>query len=284
LPGFDLLMPQSLPEAVELLAAHGDQAAVMAGGTDLLILMKAGMSPAFVVSLGEVPDLDGVEYDESQGLTLGAMATLAQVVDSPAVRDNYPALWASAKTNGTVQTRNAATVVGNILRGSPAGDCCCAALAIGGAVVLEGPGGRREVSLDDFWTDYRQTARRPDELAVALKLPAPKPGTVSAFTALTRTNMDLSKINAAACLELEGGKCLRARLAMGAVAPVTVRLAKCEELLAGQEVTDELLDQVARTAPGEISPIDDVRSTAEYRREVSGVLAARAVRQAMERA
>ena len=281
LPEFDLLMPQSLAEAVEMLGQNGEQTAVMAGGTDLLVLMKMGYSPASVLCLAEVPDLDYVEFDQSQGLRIGAMATLAQVLDSPAVKDNYPALWASARCNGTMQTRNLGTVLGNVMRASPAGDCCCAILALGGSVVLQGPGGRRQVEIDQFWLDYRKTARQADELAVELKLPAPVPGSASAFAALTRTYQDLAKINAAASLVMEGETCKQARLAMGAVAPVTLRLADCERMLEGQKVSEELLDQVADKASQVIDPIDDVRSSAEYRRQVAGVLLKRVIKDAV---
>lgn len=282
LPEFDLLAPQSLSEAVGILAEQGDQVAVMAGGTDLLVLMKMGFNPSAVLSLAEIPGLDYVEFDQGQGLRLGAMATLAQVVNSQVVKDKYPALWASANVNGTVQTRNSGTVVGNILRASPAGDCCCAVLALGGSVVLEGPSGRREVDIDDFWLDYRKTARKADEVAVELKLPAPAAGFGSAFTALTRTYQDLAKINAAASVMVEGGVCQKVRIAMGAVAPVTTRLTKCEQLLQGKTIDDNLLGEVEKTAPQEITPIDDVRSTAEYRQQVAGVLAKRVVQEALQ--
>lgn len=272
LPKFELLMPKSLAEAVELLGAYGEKAAVMAGGTDLLVLMKDGVQSEYVLSLSAIKELAYLEFDAAAGLRIGAMTTMADVVASDVVKKKYPALWTSAQINGTAQTRNAATVVGNILRASPAGDCCCAALAIGGSVVLQGPGGQREVDLEQFWLDYRKTARKSDELAVELKLPAPAPGAVSAFAAMTRTASDISKINAAASLLMEGGVCQKARLTMGAVAPTTLRLKKCEELLAGKSISDELLGQVASLAAQEISPISDVRSTAAYRSQVSGPL------------
>jgi carbon-monoxide dehydrogenase medium subunit len=282
LPDFDLLLPGSLDEAVGLLAQHGKQAAVMAGGTDLLILMKAGLKSDYVLSLGEIDGLDYVEFDAGKGLSIGAMATLAQVVDSKVVNDKYHALWYSAFMNGTPQTRNSGTVVGNILRASPAGDCCAAALAHGGSVVLQGPSGQREVDLDEFWLDYRKTARKPDEVAVELKLNAPEKGAGSGFAALTRSYQDLSKINAAASLVLEGNVCKKARLVMGAVAPVTLRLAQAEKVIEGQEINDALLEKLADAVRQEVKPIDDVRSTAEYRREVSGVLAKQVVRDAMK--
>ena len=281
LPQFELLLPQSIEEAISALEAHGDQAAVMAGGTDLMVLMKTGFSPAVLVSLCELAGLDYVEFDSAGGLRLGAMATLAQVESSPVVKERYPALWASARANGTPQTRRMGTVVGNILRASPAGDCCCAVLAIGGSVVLEGPRGRREVDIDQFWQDYRITARQPEELAIELKLPSPAPGARSAFAALTRTYFDLAKINAAASLTMDGDTCQAVRLAMGAVAPTPLRLKACEQLLQGREVSEDLLDQVAAKTSAEISPIDDVRSTADYRRQVAGVLLKRVIQQAL---
>ena len=281
LPEFELLLPKSVEEAVSALGAHGQEAAVMAGGTDLMVLMKTGFSPAVVISLCELSGLDYVEFDSAGGLRLGALATLAQVESSPVVKEHYPALWASVRANGTPQTRRMGTVVGNIMRASPAGDCCCAVLAIGGSVVLEGPQGRREVDIDQFWQDYRVTARQPDELAIEVKLPSPATGAHSAFAALTRTYFDLAKINAAASLTMDGDTCQAVRLAMGAVAPTPLRLKACEQLLQGREVTEDLLDQVAAKASAGISPIDDVRSTADYRRQVAGVLLKRVIQQAL---
>lgn len=280
LPKFELFMPKTIEEAIDCLGRFGENAAIMAGGTDLMVRMKSGLSPACVVSLVNLPGLDHITYDETQGLTIGAMATLDRVIADPKVKELYPALHRSARENGTGQTRTVATVVGNILNASPAGDCACAVLALGGCVVLQGPKGRREVDIDDFWTGYRETRRQPDEIAVEVVIPPPK-ASASAFSALTRTKKDLAKINAAAAIAMDGNTCFKARLAMGAVAPTHIRLKQCESLLTGSEITEELLLKIADTVPQEISPIDDVRSSADYRRRVSGVLVKNVITRAL---
>ena len=280
MPEFELLMPQSISEAVEMLAKHKDKAAMMSGGTDIVVSMTKGFVTPYVISLAEIPDLDYVTYDKKAGLRIGAMATLQQVADTPEVKEHYPALWKSAAINGTPQTRNMGTVVGNILRASPSGDCCCAFLAIGGTVVLEGPKGKREVSIDDFFLKYRETARKSDELAIEIKLPPAASGSANAFARMTRTTLDLSKVNVAVRLDMSGDTCKQARVAIGAVAPTTIRLKKVEALLNGNKITDAVLQKVVETVPGEIKPIDDVRSTAEYRRDVAGVMVKRIIAEA----
>ncbi|MCG7851551.1 MAG: FAD binding domain-containing protein, partial [Methanosarcinaceae archaeon] len=279
LPEFDLLVPQSIPETVEMLTKYQNKAAIMAGGTDLLVLMKAGLQSEYLLSLAEVPGLDYVLYDPSDGLRIGAMATLAQIVDNENIKKLYPALWQSACVNGTPQTRNKATVVGNILRASPAGDCCAAAMALGGTVVLQGAAGKREVDIDNFWVGYRVTARQAFEFAVEYKISA-NVGK-SAFKRMTRSDQDLSKLNAAACLNMAGNVCQGARLAMGCVAPTLVRMKKAEEILKGKEITDAVLKEVVEAVKAEVTPIDDVRSSAWYRKEVSGVLVKRTIEKAL---
>ena len=281
LPEFDLLMPRTVEEAIKILAEHKIQAAILAGGTDLLVVMKDGYRADYVVSLAEIPGLNSLSYNAGEGLQLGAMVTMADVVAAKAVKENYPALWKSASENGSPQTRTMGTVVGNILRASPSGDCCCAVLALGGSVILCGPKGTREVPIDEFWLDYRVTARKPDELAVALKLPPLPKGTVSAFAKMTRTTLDLAKVNAAVRLDMSQGKCTQARIAVGAVAPTTIRLLKTEKLVAGKAITEQVLKEVQQSVAIEIKPIDDVRSTAEYRRDVTGVLVTRVIEQAL---
>ncbi len=282
MPEFELLMPQSISEAVKLLAKYKNKVSVMSGGTDVIVSMTKGVATPYVMSLAEIPKLDYVTYNKKTGLRIGAMATLQQVADTPEVKKYYPALWKSTAINGTPQTRNMGTVVGNILRASPSGDCCCAMLATGGSVVLQGPNGKREVSIDKFFIGYRVTARKPAELAIEIKLPALPNGTCNAFARMTRTTLDLSKVNAAVRLDMAGKICKEARLAIGAVAPITLRLTKSEALLKGSALTADVLQKVAATVPTEIKPIDDVRSTAEYRRAVSGVLVRRVIEEACQ--
>ncbi len=279
LPEFDLLVPQNISEAVDMTAKYGDKAAILSGGTDLMIMLQNGSaSPEHVIALGEIDDMDYIKYSKSDGLRIGALATISQIIENPTVKKNYPALWQACKVHSAPQIRNVATPLGNIMRASPSGDCSCALLALGAAIVLEGTSGKREVPLDDFFIDYAKTARKADEIAVEIKVPPAKDGIVSSFMRLTRTNFDLSKVNAAVQLDMSGKTCNDARIAMGAVAPTTIRIKKAEALLKGAKITDDLLKKVGATVAKEIRPIDDVRSTADYRRDVSGVIVQRAIK------
>ncbi len=281
LPEFELLAPKTMSEAVDMAARYGDRATVLAGGTDVIIMLeKNAVKPEYVIALGEIPDLDYITYSKADGLTIGALATAYQLVQDKKVKKKYPALWQAAASLGSPQIRNAATIVGNILRASPSGDCCCAMLALGGSVVLESTSGRREVSIDDFFIDYGKIERREDEIAVELKLPPVEDASTSAFLRMTRMTFDLSKVSAAVSLQMSGKKCKAVRMAMGAVAPTAIRIKKAETMLEGVTITEKLLSDVAATVSRQVKPIDDVRSTADYRREVSGVLAKRVIKAA----
>ena len=199
-------------------------------------------------------------------------ATIAQLIANPAVIANYSALHGAGYWFGNTQIRNMATVMGNILRASPSADCSCAILAVGGKVVLQSKAGIRTVDIDDFWLSYDVTARKSDELAVEIRLPEPKATTRTTFQRLTRVRQDLAKLNLAVRLEMDNGACQQARIAIGCVGPTTMRLKQAEKMLAGRTINDDLLEQIAASVQGEITPIDDQRSTAAYRRQVAGVL------------
>ena len=169
----------NISEAVDMTAKYGDKAAILSGGTDLMIMLQNGSaSPEHVIALGEIDDMDYIKYSKSDGLRIGALATISQIIENPTVKKNYPALWQACKVHSAPQIRNVATPLGNIMRASPSGDCSCALLALGAAIVLEGTSGKREVPLDDFFIDYAKTARKADEIAVEIKVPPAKDGIV----------------------------------------------------------------------------------------------------------
>ncbi len=278
---FDLLLPESVTDAISMLSTHKENSAVMAGGTDLLVAFKFDYAVDNVISLALVSGLDELSYDANQGLTIGAKVTITQILKSDVVKEHYPALWQAAKVFATPQIRNSATILGNILRASPAGDCSLALYALGGKLTLQNSSGQREVDLDDFWLSYGVTAKNSDELAISLQVPAPSLGQKSAFRRMTRTTEDLSKLNAAVSLQMDGDVCTNARVAMGCVAPTLVRLPKVEDILKGATITDDLLKEISTLVASEINPIDDIRSSADYRLKVAGILVKRVINLAL---
>ena len=278
LPEFELLTPQSITEAVDMLAQHQSQVSVLNGGTALWNhARKLNHLTPYVLSLSALKELDYIDYTPGHGLRIGAKATIAKLITNPAVVAHYPALLASGFWFGNTQIRNMATVMGNILRASPSADCSCAILALGGQVVLQSQAGQRVVDIDDFWLSYDITARRADELALEIRIPEPKATTRATFQRLTRVRQDLAKLNLAVRLEMDNGVCQQARIAIGCVGPTTMRLKETEKILQGQRLSDGLMEKVAASAQGEIFPIDDQRSTADYRHQVTGVLVKRLI-------
>lgn len=261
-----------------MLAQHQSQISILNGGTALWNhARKMNYLTPYVLSLSALKDLNYISYTAGEGLRIGARATIAQLITHPDVMAKYSALHASGFWFGNTQIRNMATVMGNVLRASPSADCSCAILALGGQVVLQSAAGQRIVDIDDFWLSYDVTARKSDELAVEIRIPEPKATTRATFQRLTRVRQDLAKLNLAVRLEMDQGVCQQARLAIGCVGPTTMRLKATEKILQGQTLSASLLEKVAASAREEIAPIDDQRSTADYRRQVTGVLVKRLV-------
>jgi carbon-monoxide dehydrogenase medium subunit len=279
LSDFDLLIPDSVEQALALLDEHKSNIKIVAGGSDMLIGFKFGIETPYAMSITTLPNLDYLDFSAESGLKIGALTTVAQLLESPEVKEFYPALWQAAKIFATPQIKNTATVLGNLLRASPAGDCSGASYAIGGEVLVKSVNGERTIDLDQFWVAYGKTALEDNELALELRLPLPAQH--SAFKRLTRVNEDLAKLNVAASLNLDGNICRTARLTMGCVGPTLLRLPKCEQLLEGADLTDglneELYQKLCETVQDEIQPIDDKRSTAAYRRQVAGVFLKRTI-------
>jgi len=283
---FEYCAPVSLAEAISLLDRHGDSARVIAGGTDLLTALKERWErPAYVIGIGAIPGLAHITYEEGVGLKIGAAATVRAVETSAVVRAKYPVLASAASTLASIQIRNLATVAGNICRASPSADTPPALIVLGAQVKLAGSDGERVVALDDFFTGPGRTVRRPNELLTEISIPPPRPHSGAAyFKHSPRRAMDLAVVGVAAAVVLENGLCRDVRIALGAVAATPRRARGAEAVLEGYEPTAARLEEAARAAATECSPISDVRGSADYRREMVRVNTARALQQALESA
>ncbi len=260
--------PGSLAAALAALA--GDPALVpIAGCTDLMVgdpLRR--LATDRVLDLTRIPELQ--EIRETDGaIEIGAATTFRALGDSPLVAGTFPALAAAARVVGGWQIQCRATIGGNVANASPAGDSLPVLLALGARLVLAGPAGEREVPYEEFHVGYRKTALAPGEIVARLRLPLPAPGTAQAFRKVgTREAQAISKVVVAMAGRVEGGAIATLRLAAGSVAPVPVRLRAAEEAALGQPPGAGAAARAGRAAAGEVTPIDDVRSTADYRRWV----------------
>jgi len=265
---FEYHQPESLADAVDLAARFGDRASFLAGGTDLIVQIERGrVAPRHVIGLGRVPGLTGVEVGE-RGITLGARVTHRAIEQTPALAGPLRCLVEGAEVIGGHQVRNVATVGGNLVNASPAADLVPCLLALDGAVTLVGPGGERELPIERFLLGPNRTARRPEELMTRVGLSTLPPRAATAFLVL----------------DSSFERCLEARVALGAVAPTTVRAHAAERLLEGRPVGGEAFRRAAEAAQESCRPIDDVRASATFRQHLVGVLVRRALDRCVERA
>ncbi len=278
--------PETLDEALASLAAHGDAARLLAGGTDLLIGIHRGkIAPAHVVSLGRIPDLDRIAVNG--GIRIGPMVTHRHLERAELFQGAMIALAEAARVVGGRQIRNVATPAGNICNGSPAADTVPVLLCLDAEVTTRSAGRVRQHALDDFFLGPGRTRLAPDEMLTEIHLPAPPPRTGTAFLkAGRRKAMEISVVCVAVRVTLDDGlsTIAEARIGLGAVAPTPIRARQAEFVLTGQAIEAGAFSEAGRLAAQEASPISDVRASADYRRHLISVLVPRALRLAIGRA
>ncbi len=269
--------PRSLAEALRRLE-DDPELMPLAGCTDLMVadpLRRAGTSK--VLDLLRVPELRGIR-PVTGGLEIGATTTFAEIRNAPEVRQAYPALAEAAGCIGGWQIQNRATLGGNLANASPAGDSLPVLLALGAVVICAHGRGRREVPCEEFFLSYRKTALQRGEIIAAVRLPDPGAGSEQRFRKVgARAAQAIAKVVVALATRIEDGAIVEPRLAAGSVAPIPIRLRRTEEALRGRVVGAEAADLAGRLAAEEVSPIDDVRSTAAYRRHALGRIVRRMV-------
>jgi CO/xanthine dehydrogenase FAD-binding subunit len=259
--------PRTLDEALAALAAVGPRPRVLAGGTDLMVELQSGRSaPERVVDIRGVPELRGIRH-EDQGTRLGALTTCTELLADQGIARRLPLLRAAAAEFAAPQIRNRATVGGNLATASPAADLAPALLALGAAVRLRSRQQARDVPLERFFTGYRAHAGRPDELIESVFVPARPPGERTAFRKVgTRAAQSIAKVVVAVAAEIDGGRVRSLRGAAGSVADRTVALPALGSLAGGRPTPAAIADAATRAAQHDCAPVDDVRSTARYRR------------------
>lgn len=277
--------PESLEEATRLLAEQ-DGSHALSGGTDLAVAMRHGKAePRVVVDLKGIPELASSITRLDGGFRIGANTVMTDLERNEDVRLELPGLVEAAEVVGSVQIRNRATLAGNLCNASPAADTPPVLLALGASLELQGRGGQRSLSIDDFFVGYRQTSLEPGELITAITVPG-RERSSSAFLKLgVRRAMEISIVCVGAMVELdEAGRVSSAGIGIGSVAPTTVRAKKGEAVLIGSEPSTDLFAEAGRLAASECSPIDDLRASGEYRHAMVPVLVRRALATAYQRA
>lgn len=281
LPKFEMLMPETLPEALEALQANAPAAAPVAGGTNLIPDLRSRRhTPALVVNVACLDEMQGIR-EENGSLVLGGCVTLAEVLRSPLVAEHAPVLREAAALFANPLIRNRATVGGNLADASPAADTAPPLLVLDAEVELQNAAGARVVPLDDFFVHVRRTVREPGELLTTVRFPKLGPESGTAFHKVGLRKADaISVLSVAVRVDRdEAGACTAARIALGAVAPRPLRARAAESLLEGEALTEELVAEAARLAGEASQPIDDIRGPADYRRRVVEALVRRLLTQ-----
>ena len=280
LPPFDLSQPQSLADALQALAGNGDTRP-LAGATNLVPDLRGKRETCRdFVSLEALDELRYIKRDGDR-VTLGARTTIADILDDRGIKTDAPALYAAAEIFAGSMVRTAATIGGNICCGSPSADTVPALLTIDAEVTLSSAGGERTVSLDKFYTDYKKSVMRSDELLTSVSWNVPSQNSANLFYKLARRKGDaITVTGVAVMIAAEDGVCSSARIALGSVAPTVFRASAAEDLLTGKALDEGIIEQAARAAADQCAPIDDIRASADYRLQTAFSLTRRLLTQA----
>ena len=282
-PDFDYYSPSTLEEACGVLAGLGEGARVLAGGTDLLHMMKNELlAPKALVSLKNIRNLGEIKYDPGKEVVLGARATHNDLVNSLLLQQKYPAVPETAHQMANNQVRNLGTVGGNLVNAVPSADLSPILIALRAYVNLVSPRGKRTMDLEDFFLGPRKTAIGRDEILTSVVIPdQPSTGSWYCKFGLRRSGA-LAVVGVAVSVVADGLHVQSGRIVLGAVYPTPLRAKEAERLLAGGIATEALLEEVGRAAAAECRPISDTRASDEYRRDMVRVFTKRALRKALK--
>ncbi len=269
--------PRSLAEAYALLQTHAGRIKVLAGGTDLMVTLNARVEvPPAYLNIWPLQELRGIT-ETANGIRIGALTTYTQIIHSPLVQQHARILIEAAKSVGAAQIQNRGTLGGNVVNASPAGDTLPVLAVLEAELEIGSARSIRNTPFKQFYTGYRKTALAADELLLAIHLPKSNAGVWQCYRKVgTRQAQAISKVVMALVARVDAMRRVETvRIAYGSVAPTVVRAPKTENLLTAQVLTENLIAQARQTAMQEVHPISDVRSTADYRRLVSGNILAR---------
>ena len=269
-PSFEYLEPATLEEIVAVLSKYGDDAVILAGGTDLFVKMKQSLiEPKYVIRIKQPNFIE----ERQDGLHIGAATKLRTMEKHNMIITKFPALFEAIKLIGSVQIRCMATIGGNLCNASPAADTAPPLMVLGAKLKTLGRQGVRTIPVETFFVAPGKTVLEKSEILTEVNIPYPREHSGTCFIRLSRASMDIAKISIAIMLELEGDRVKAARIALGSVAPTPIMAHESEKMLTGTRFSEEIANRVARKVADEIRPITDIRSTAEYRKNVASIIA-----------
>lgn len=282
---FEVLQPKSLSEACSLLAEHKAEAKIIAGGQNLLVLLRQRqLKTRFLINIKQLPNLDYIT-DGSGSLRIGALTTHRAIEMSKLVKAKFPTLVELEQNVGCIQSRNWGTIGGNLCQASPVNDPPPALIALGAKAKIVSVRGERVISLDDFFVGYQETALQPDEILVEIELPEALPHSGAAYQKEAVRFADLPIASVAAMVKLGAGEVVEeARIVLQAVGATPLRAREAEKRIIGKKIENKLLDEAAELAARDVRPSTHISSLAEYKQEMVRVLTKHTVREAIKRA
>lgn len=280
---FEYFEPTTIDEAVEVLSSRGEEAKVLAGGQSLLPMMSARLvTPRFLVGLSAISELKRMDWDDQQGLRLGAMVTQRTIEHSPLVREKCLVLAETASKIASIHVRNMGTIGGNLAHNLVGSDPPATLIALGGEIGVTSTRGKRTIPADEFFTGYMETVLQPDELLTEVRIPPLAPGSAAVYLKHTVRAVDPALVGIALVAVRNGhsGSWSDVRIGVSGVSEAPLRLRSAEDVLRGRALDDATIKEAARLAMDEIDPMTDAHGSANYRRKMTGVILGRAVRQA----
>ena len=275
----------TIDEAIGLLRNGSQTAKVLAGGTDVIVIARSRRAKIdLFVDIKGIPEVMGIDYDPSAGLTVGAAAPCYQIYRHPAVREHFPCLVDATELIGGTAIQGRASLGGNLCNSSPSADTIPVLMVLEATAHIAGPAGTRSVPVAEFCTGPGTNVLAPGEFVVSIQFPPPAPRSGARFLRfIPRNEMDIAVTNAATQLRLDGDAVTWARVAIGAVAPIPLPVPAAAEALVGRPLSDETIAAAAAASRAAAQPIDDMRGSIKQRKHLAAVLTERTIRGAAER-